>query len=208
MDRDKRNDATPSPPPQVWRWLGLAATLLLLLAVTAIGVISTGLLDPGPDGPPAATYRLAPAEVEAGGRSLTWTASAPEPGYVARLTAAHAGGEPDSAYGLALGEEKAALIAAVSPLGYAAIWQQDGAAQEMIFPWQPWPHVETGNATNEIQVAIAGNQATVRINRELLWEGTIPEAGQRAGIYLESFGEAAVVDFQTIALYEAEFTRQ
>ena len=190
-----------APPPSVWRWLGLAAVSLLLLSVATIAVISTGALDPGPAGTPVAVYSPGLLEVAAGSQEVAWSSAAPAGPLAARLTAAHAAGELDSGYGLLLGDADAYLVAAVSPLGYVALWQEQGAGRSEILPWQRWPHVERNGSPNEIQVSVAGSAVTVRVNRELLWEGTVSLQATTAGVYLQSFGGPATVDFQRLSLY-------
>lgn len=195
------------PPPHIWRGLGLAAVLLLLLSVATIAAISAGIMDPGPAGPPLARHTLGSRQTKAGEERHMWIAGVPTGAYTVRLTAAHAGGEPDSAYGLILGNDDGYFVAALSPLGYAAVWEQQGAIREMHLPWQPWPHVETGSTSNEIQVDVTGDAVTVRINRELLWQGRASLPDPAAGIFLQSFGRATTVDFQTISFYQRSATR-
>ena len=195
------------PPPHIWRGLGLAAVLLLLLSVATIATISAGIVDPGPAGSPMARHTLAPQEIGAGEQSHAWIARVPAGAYTVRLTAAHAGGEPDSGYGLILGNDNGYFLAALSPLGYAAVWEQQGEVREMHLPWQPWPHVETSTTPNEIQVDVTGEAVTVRINRELLWQGRSSLTDPSAGIFLQSFGQAATVDFQAISFYRRSATK-
>lgn len=195
------------PPPHIWRGLGLAAVMLLLLSVATIATISAGIVDPGPAGSPVARHTLGSRQIEAGEERRIWIAGVPAGAYTVRLTAAHGGGEPDSGYGLILGNDDSYFVAALSPLGYAAVWEQQGEVREMRLPWQPWPHVETGTTSNEIQVDVTGEAVTVRINRELLWEGRSSLPDPSAGIFLQSFGQAATVDFRAISFYRRPATK-
>lgn len=190
-----------TPPPQIWRGLGLAAVLLLLLSVATIVTISAGIVDPGPSGPPVSRYMPGSMQVAAGEEAHTWIGTAPGSNYTARLSVAHAKGEVDVGYGLLLGEQARYLVTAVSPLGYVTIWEQQGERRNVLLPWQPWPHVQTGSSANEIQVEVVGTAVTVRVNRELLWQGESTAPGPTAGIFLRSFGQGATVAFETLSFY-------
>jgi hypothetical protein len=132
--------------------------------------------------------------------------------YSVRLTAAYAGGETDSGYGLAVGNNEAALVVAVSPLGEAAVWQTVAGEDEprYLLPWQPWPHVQQGIAPNEIWLDVAEDddlmRVTARINRELLWEGEVERLYSGAALWLGSFGGPVTVDFQTLDWFLAPST--
>jgi hypothetical protein len=121
--------------------------------------------------------------------------------YTLRVTAAHVDGEQDSSYGLAIGERDDPFIVAVSPLGYVTI-EHKGSA---ILPWQPWPHVKTGNQPNEIWLDVrpmdTASQVTVRLNRELLWSGEIALSGSEPGLVVESFGGPTTADFSRLELF-------
>ena len=96
---------------------------LLVAAVAFVALIAGGGFDPRPCGPLAKS--ATPGLLALAGRSekLQWQIEpfAGQPRcYSLRLTTVHAVGETDSGYGLAVGDRKAVLVVAVSPLGEAA----------------------------------------------------------------------------------------
>lgn len=192
------------PPPDVWRGLGLAAVLLLVGAIAAIGLISAGVFDPQPTGEVTSRRTLSAQKIGAGKTRLTWLSEA-ETGdtytYTVRLTATWAEGEQDVGYGVAVGTEEDYLIAAVSPLGYAAVWVERGGQRETAFPWQPWPHVHRGAEANEVQVKVTGDHVSVRVNHELLWEGERAVQGTAAGLFAQSFAEETIIDFRELVTF-------
>ena len=112
-------------------------------------------------------------------------------------------------YGLIIGDEKRSLVVAVSPLGYAAIWERGARGDQTLvwLPWQTWPHVATGDASNEIWVDVEpqGDQdkVSVRINRELQWTGQAAARGDQVGLWAASFGDEAGVEFQQLTQFDA-----
>lgn len=177
-----------------------AGWIVVVLMGLLTAAAASGSLDPRPAGP--LRWQTVPGEmrVPAGGRELVWIDAGPEAGreaserYSLRLTAVHQSGERDVGYGLVVGDADAYLAVAVSPLGYAAVWQTGSGLQPAAFhlPWQPWPHVQSER--NEIWLERDGREVTVRVNRELLWAGG-GSPGERIGLLLESYGETAVVAF-------------
>ncbi|MCI0399586.1 MAG: hypothetical protein L0332_21960 [Chloroflexi bacterium] len=210
-------------PSQTWRWLSVAAVLVLLAAVAGISLISAGLFDPRPVGPETLRRPLAAHSVAAQNQQVNWLDfPLPAGNYSLRLTAAHQNGELDSAYGLAIGREERCLVAAVSPTGYTSLFEPPcllsitpsppqsvtlsppplvTLSPPSLLPWQPWPHVRPGSAENEIWLDVSGGRLTVRINRELLWQGEWPVAGRQVGLWLASYGEAATVEFREVILF-------
>jgi hypothetical protein len=189
-----------------FRWLARVAVLLLLAITLAITLIASGIFDPAPAGTlrwQLATRRmLLPSQ----SRDIIWLEEpVPNAPITLRVSAALDNGEEDIGYGLVLGNEAAYLAVAVSPLGYLAIWESNtistATKDSYLLPWQTWPHVNTANSSNEIWVDIVGSRATIRVNREWLWEGDISNASGSAGLLGESFAEAAVVDFERMELY-------
>lgn len=190
-------------------WLNRAAILVLLVTAVLIALIAAGVFDPQPLG--ALRWQTAEQRVTAPAKSreIRWVEEGvPQSSTTLRLTAALADGETDSGYGLVLGDEENYLTVAVSPLGYLAIWESSlnpGAAGDTyLLQWQTWPHVKMNGEANELWLDVEGNQATVRVNREWLWEGPINNTGPQVGLLVESYGDAAVVDFMELALFADE----
>lgn len=187
-------------------WLDWLAILIVLATLLLIGLIASGRLDPQPIGQPQASLILSGQSVAAGQEQASWLDEVvPTTHCSLKLTAAYKSGEQDIGYGLLVGQPEAYLGVAVSPLGYLTIWQGTGgegeAAEVRILPWQTWPHIRQGTGRNEIWLNIAGDDVTIRLNGELLWQGTVAFAGQQTGLWLESFGQAAVVDFQRLEIF-------
>ena len=86
---------------------------------------------------------------------------------------------------------------AISPLGYVLVQQGDTA----VLPWQPWPHVRLEESPNEIWIDIQGEEITVRINRELLWQGVHSLPTRNLGLFGENFGETAVYTFPSLEIF-------
>lgn len=190
--------------------------LLLIGLLGSVGVllilIALGTWDPEPAGD--LTASVAPGErTTRQSGTIDWltdpamSLSTPITATI-RLEAAFVQGEQDSGYGLAFGHEANALLVAVSPLGYAAVWEQGRPGEPDLFhmPWRPWPHVQTATAPNEIWLDVrpAGGKTFVeaRVNREVLWQGSIstPEE-RRIGLWLGSSGQPATVSFRSLELF-------
>lgn len=186
-----------------WGFVGLMVTTAVIILV-----ILSGVNDPKPNGALVGERPLFPQIIAPQAPRLTWLEeSVPTSSYTVRLTAAQEAGETgrgmDVGYGLVLGSDNAHLAVAVSPLGYLSMWQETGQGTQIIFPWQPWPHVRRDMEANEIWVDVDGSdQITIRINREFLWEGKIEPVSGQIGVIAESFGETAVVDFRTLQIFE------
>lgn len=207
----------------------LRGTAVFLLAVWLVGsfLISWGLFDPKPIGSVQAVYHPDVQTVATQSHRLNWLdVPLPDGAFSVRVTAVYQSGEPDSLYGLALGNDDDYFMAAVSPLGYVTVAQKTKNKKQStenkkqltinnqqltinnqsspLFPLQPWPHVHTGTLPNEIWVDVVGEEVTVRINRELLWVGRIEAVDGQMGVVGVSFGETAVFDFQSLAWYQEE----
>ena len=186
------------------RWVAVA---FLVYVTLFIALVARGLFDPEPCGPLASRATPGSFALAERGEKLI-KQSTPFGGrprcYSVRLTTAHTVGETDSGYGLAVGDRRAALVVAVSPLGDAAVWQTVAGedAPRYLLPWQPWPHVRQGIASNEIWLDVEGDddliRVTARINRELLWQGEVEQLNSGAALWLGSFGGPVTVDFQTL----------
>jgi len=192
--------------PTHFRWLIRAAVLLLLISVLAIGLIASGIFDPTPVGTLLWQLEEKRMLISPQSRDIIWLEEkVPDLPITIRMTAAHRKGEKDSGYGLVVGDEASYLAVAVSPLGYLAIWESDvqseSSTDSYLLPWQTWPHVKTESSPNEIWVDIVGSRATVRVNREWLWEGEITNSPGNVGLLGESFAETAVIDFGPVELF-------
>jgi hypothetical protein len=146
----------------------------------------------------------------------------PDGDYAIRLTAARQSGELDIAYGLAVGSEGRFLVTAVGPVGYVGVWEEETVDSQQptindqrqettgngqwamvngqwstkvadYVPWQTWPHVRTGEGVNEIWLARQNGRITIRINRELLWQASLPSPGSQLGVYAASHGDTALL---------------
>jgi hypothetical protein len=62
-----------------------------------------------------------------------------------------------------------------------------------------------GNSANELWLDIEGDELTaVRTNRELLWQGSLSVPGKGIGLWVESYGGPAKIDFSSLELFAAE----
>ena len=189
------------------RPLRLVAAALLVIAAGLVALIAAGVFDPRPFGPLVRSESLGPRALPGRGEAFFALAdpfgSAWPDRFSVRLTAAHTGGELDSGYGLALGDEEEALVVSVSPLGYVAIWQTGaGGAPVFFLPWQTWPHARPGTAANELWLDVERGDGPARVtawlNRELLWRGEVEALPDGAALWLGSFGGAVEVDFRAL----------
>ncbi|KPK05196.1 MAG: hypothetical protein AMJ56_16285 [Anaerolineae bacterium SG8_19] len=198
-------------PPLAWRWLSILAVILLLVIVSGIGLISAGVFDPKPLGSAKVEYPLNPVDIQGNSQELNWIENQISLAmFTVRLTASRLRGEVDIAYGLAIGDKNDYLVVAVSPLGYYSIWRgSDLASQtennQVIESWQTWPHVRTDENDNEIWIDVQNDRITsIRINREILWQEPLPIHSRGIGLWVQSFGEPAVIDFQKIELFSQQ----
>lgn len=197
-----------------WQAAGLRVAVVALVvgSVALVAIIAGGAFDPRPVGPLVAASAPGTHALDGRGETLLPQSDPPppdSPAYSIRLTAAHVAGEIDSGYGLALRDKEQALIVAVSPAGYVAIWEAaDGGEPVYRLPWQTWPHVRGGSAANEIwlDVTRAGGDAavTARINRELLWQGELERVSEGTSLWLGSFGGPVTVEFQSLEWFAEE----
>lgn len=210
-----------TPPRAAGRVLRLIAAALALVAVALVLLSALGAFDPRPLGPLFKSAYPGPMGLEGEGEMFQWRPSpfATLPARRSlRLTANYVSGEMDSGYGLALGNGArgdgtrgdgargdGTLTAAVSPLGEVAVWTTTAGEKRYLLPWQPWPHVRTGAATNEIWLDIdaTANPAhvTAWVNRERLWQGEIALTSGEVAPWLGSYGGSVTVDFTTLAWY-------
>lgn len=192
--------------PTRFRWLMATAVLLLLIIALMIGLIATGLFDPAPVGPLRWNRQDLQLSVAPQAREIIWLREeVPDTAITIRATGALHSGEEDSGYGLIFGDEESYWAVAVSPLGYLAIWettQAEGEVDDNYFlHWQTWPHINEAFEGNEIWVELVGDRASVRLNREWLWEGEIGDRSRRIGLLGESFGAAAEIVFPSVELF-------
>ncbi|MCA9936652.1 MAG: hypothetical protein KC415_22105 [Anaerolineales bacterium] len=187
---------------RVLRWgvgVGLGTAVLLII------LIASGLFDPKPVGPfqPAINLTLTIPEE---GRAVRWLDAPLPPGdFSVRLMVESEGAGEQGCKGdiftpapllpcppafpttgLLLGS--APLWVGVSPLGYVEIMDGETA----VLPLQTWVHVRP--SANEIWVDMRDETMTVRVNRELLWQGEVTLMGRQVGISGE--GKAGVVNGQ------------
>ena len=176
-------------------WRGTAVLLFGTIVFVAL-LIGFGVFDPKPLGEVRWQKSVEVVQIGAGEREVLWLDEYVSGVFSVRGTAVYQSGEKDIIYGLVLGDDDDYLAVAVSPLGYVTVWQSD----IVLMPLQPWPHVHTGNGTNEFWVDVAGDGVTVWLNREVLWVGEVAVAGG-VGVIGESWGETAVIEFPTIELF-------
>lgn len=190
------------PTANAGRVLRLAAVALLVTAAGAVILIWSGAFDPLPASPVLQTERPGRLSLPGHGEAFFPQPASPAATNSIRLTAAHAGGELDSGYGLRLGDDAQGLTVAVSPLGYVTVWETRDGDKFDILPWQTWPHVRLGDEANEIWLVIEGDgevqQVMVWVNRELLWQGTVQALPVGLAVWLASFDSPVTVDFQTV----------
>lgn len=173
--------------------IGLLATAVLLILL-----IASGFFDPKPVGELQKTLPATTLAVEQPGQTIRWLDEPlPDGDFSVRGTAVFQSGNPDSGVGLALGDADDAFVVAVSPLGYVLV-QQAGTP---LLPWQPWPHVQFDDAPNEIWIDVRGTEVTVRLNRELLWQGEYLLSTRNLGLFGERFEGTAVYTFPTLELF-------
>lgn len=171
---------------------------LLATAVFLIILIASGLFDPKPIGEHQASLPETSLTVTKPGQTIMWLGETlPQADFSLRGTAVFQSGSQDSGIGLALGSEQDAFVIAVSPLGYVLVQQ----AGEPVLPWQPWPHVGLDNHPNEIWIDVRGDELTVRLNRELLWQGNHALSRRSLGLFGQNFGETAVYNFPTLEIF-------
>ena len=53
----------------------------------------------------------------------------------------------------------------------------------------------------EIWIDVQGEKITVRINRELLWQGNYDLPNRKLGLFAENFGETAVYTFPVLEIF-------
>jgi hypothetical protein len=202
-------------PPATWRWLGCAAVILLVAAIGGISLISAGAFDPDINGTLRNTFELASKDVPAHSSALQrLDVATPKSDYSLRLRARHSDGETNVGYGLAIGNDDGFVLVALSPLGYLTVLDVSDAnelesvtvsrqpSDERNLPWQTWPHIRSGQQSNEIWIDVNEGAITgIRINRELLQTQDFAVDGDQIAIWTESFGEAATIEFQELELF-------
>ncbi|MFO7662230.1 MAG: hypothetical protein R6X18_06500 [Chloroflexota bacterium] len=179
------------------RLVQIAAIIILAIASVTIILIMGGVFDPKPAGPLRESTKLGQFSLGQAGEVVLIQLESPfanhHPGsYSVRLTSEYVSGETDSGYGLVLGNEDERIFVAVSPLGEAAVWRFSSTEEiDYQVAWQPWPHVRQGSIPNEIWLDVDGSepnlQVTARINRELIWRGSVEAITPAAALWLAAF---------------------
>lgn len=199
--------------------------LVLILSMgLVVGLLATGYwfflqswVDPQPVGevtvktvPGEHTFSRATPDVQwetAPSASVT----AEEP-FDVRLMTRFVAGAVDSAAGLALStavedQEDQPLLVWVTPTGYAGL----SLGETWLVPLAPWPHVRRGmDAPNEIWVTRdASGQVTIRLNREIFWQGETPFLTGGSGVAGRVWAQnraVATYDFEDLSIWQ-ESTR-
>lgn len=175
--------------------------LLIVNCLVGLGliVVTTGLFDPRPQGQQLIALPLEEMVVPAGQFTVEWLREVvPAGNFTIRLTAAGPLAEPFVGYGLALGRPDSYLAVLLSPTGYVAMTPAPG--RSFSDQWHTWPHIHS-QSSNEIQIdQDEGNRLTIRINRELFWQGEWPLAGNQIGLVGQGFENQANIDFQELAI--------
>lgn len=190
-----------------------AITILALLVCCAILLIAAfstlGYFDPTRQGKPIWSTELDPIQLQPKAIEMRWLREElPRSPLSILLTAGHGSGDPDSAYGLLLGQEDNNIAIMISPLGSIAITkypaQQVSGAADHTLPWQTWPHVQTGDQPNDLLVYLEDDKISVRLNGEFLWAADDIEPVNRLGLIAASYGEEVTIDFQVAEISAVE----
>jgi len=207
---------------QVGRWLGWSAVLLLLVAVGGISLISMGVFDPLTVGSEETSIPLN-RQLTTSAEQVEWLdAAAAQDSFSVRLVAAYNTGEQDSGYGLAFGSPEDYLVVAISPVGYVTVFQVSSfefkvssseppisqsptlhsplSTLHSLIPWQPWPHIRPGEQSNEFLLEMVGEQVTIRLNGEWLWQGTWRGRGRTPALYLTTYNQSVTITFHELTL--------
>ncbi len=180
------------------------AVILSLITFAAITLILSGRFDPQPYGEPVWEKGHFLLRAPAHGQKIVWLGKKmPEGDFSLRLTAVHINGHSDNQYGLILGSDTEKLAITLSSAGYAAIeWKT------VIMPYAPFPHVHH-NDVNEIWLDMGTAKdgirpVTVRLNRELFWQGDIDLLHGGIGVMVENFGESETIAIRvdTLTLFQ------
>jgi hypothetical protein len=195
-------------PKRAMRWLGISAAAVLVAIAVSIALISAGAFDPRPYGKLAESFGIDQSLLVSQSQQIEWfDQSIPSGSYTIRLSANLAAGDLDTGYGLLLGNEDEYVGVAVSSLGYVTMWQSapatgDTAQPINILPWQTWPHVHPSQENNEIWIDVRDEKiSSVRLNREILWQGSVPLNDKKYGIWAEGFAGPATIDFSLLELF-------
>ena len=151
------------------------ASAVLLAAVCGIGLmvllVMSGMFDPKPIGTLAET--LQPGAVS----GQRWLTTVPDT-FAARMMIDSAEIESAILYGTP--DEHIAI--AIGTDGYLALWQASPAGVEYLYPWQTWVHVRSDS--NEIWIDMQPEKWTIRVNREVFYEGEplVAVSGRELGV--------------------------
>lgn len=192
---------------QLTPWVSWLITVLVVCTAALLYLFFLrSWIDPQPVGRLQVVQELVPRPLSAYSQEMLWLDDAvPAESYTIILTAAHGGGEADIRYGLAVGETTNYLEVTISPLGYAAVSQVTDVDANPLRAHAPFPHVRGGEAINEFWITVERpinrlTAVTIRLNREILWQGTVTHLESQVALVGESYGEATQIDFQQLQL--------
>lgn len=201
------------PSARNQRFLGLVAIFIFAAIILSIIIISTGFFDPKPL--EHALELKTPGPISVGSKSeaiIPINAKISSENRSYRLRASRVAGEHDIAYGMLIGSPISQTGIAINPVGYVSFWQHSDDNHQAtkrvdIISWRTWPHINKNSGENEIWLDVFNNKLTsIRINREKLWSGELDFQGDTIFLWVTSFGEDTIVDFQQLELYTESFS--
>jgi hypothetical protein len=167
-----------------------------IIALSAVIAIALGLFDPPlPDQKWLQEQVVLSVSAENSPQTIVLD-SLPAKSRGVRLIGKWVGGERDSGYGILLGSANDHIGLAVSPLGYATIWEVDDTIH---MPWQPWVHVASEDEANEFWFDWSGDELILRLNREIIWrqpKNGFCDRSCEMAVWGTTFGDSAEFQFE------------